>query len=355
MLGKDSVEDGETGYKQDKETDFIFSNRILANGGKRTFADLSKKINNKYKLRVGDKLAEASKKRDLDFLATQQENLKDSLGLNNNQPIMANGGFKLNANDYLTPENIEKDRQEFNTSDISPIDRSTTPFLDITGNNLKEIPATSITPTTNTSKDTPYQTNQLIPALGYAAQAAANIPGLFTKAAKVNYGRVAPEKINLANERETLKGSRNLATALARKQAREADSTGMAMNYLAGANAGIMGEYGVEVGQSLTREATTNAQFRSGANETNAEISIREQDARTAEADAARSARQQALMNIGTIAAGAGKSFATTQQVDQQINNLGISGDYNAVDENGNLIINRKGYGFGGKRKRRKC
>ena len=88
------VEEGETRNK-----DFIYSDRLKPKGSKKTFADLSKVIEAKYKGRERDTAANKAKQQALDTLAQEQESLKESQltkeligNLKSNAKLMADGG-----------------------------------------------------------------------------------------------------------------------------------------------------------------------------------------------------------------------------------------------------------------------
>ena len=81
------VEQGET-----INNDFVFSDRLKPKGSKRTYAQLSKSVDTKYKLRPDDKLSKEAKQMDLDRLAMQQETQKDEMSTKYMQKAMACGG-----------------------------------------------------------------------------------------------------------------------------------------------------------------------------------------------------------------------------------------------------------------------
>jgi hypothetical protein len=81
------VEQGET-----INNDFVFSDRLKPKGSKRTYAQLSKSVDTKYKLRPDDKLSKEAKQMDLDRLAMQQEAQKDEMSTKYMQKAMACGG-----------------------------------------------------------------------------------------------------------------------------------------------------------------------------------------------------------------------------------------------------------------------
>jgi len=81
------VEQGET-----INNDFVFSDRLKPKGSKKTYAQLSKSVDTKYKLRPDDKLSKEAKQMDLDRLAAQQEAQKDEMSTKYMQKAMACGG-----------------------------------------------------------------------------------------------------------------------------------------------------------------------------------------------------------------------------------------------------------------------
>ena len=81
------VEQGET-----INNDFVFSDRLKPKGSKRTYAQLSKSVDTKYRLRPDDKLSKEAKQMDLDRLAMQQETQKDEMSTKYMQKAMACGG-----------------------------------------------------------------------------------------------------------------------------------------------------------------------------------------------------------------------------------------------------------------------
>lgn len=88
------VEEGETRNK-----DFIYSDRLKPKGSKKSFADLSKEIEKRYKGRERDTAANKAKQQALDTLAQEQESLKESQltkelisNLKSNAKLMSEGG-----------------------------------------------------------------------------------------------------------------------------------------------------------------------------------------------------------------------------------------------------------------------
>jgi len=81
------VEQGET-----INNDFVFSDRLKPKGSKKTYAQLSKSVDTKYRLRPDDKLSKEAKQMDLDRLAAAQEAQKDEMSTKYMQKAMACGG-----------------------------------------------------------------------------------------------------------------------------------------------------------------------------------------------------------------------------------------------------------------------
>lgn len=78
------VEEGET-----INNDFVFSDRLTPMGSKKTYAQLSKRIDSKYKLRPHDPLSKEAKQMELDNLAFEQESQKEMMSYGG---VMAYGG-----------------------------------------------------------------------------------------------------------------------------------------------------------------------------------------------------------------------------------------------------------------------
>lgn len=74
-IGNSLVEQGETIHNGE----FVFSDRLKPKGSKRTFAQLSKSIDNKFKLRPYDTLSNQAKDMELNNLAMEQESLKEEM------------------------------------------------------------------------------------------------------------------------------------------------------------------------------------------------------------------------------------------------------------------------------------
>jgi hypothetical protein len=84
-----------------EEGQYIYSDRLKPKGSKRTFAQLSKSIENKYKRRPGDKLSEASKMRDLEALKAQQEQVREAMIADTYKKAYGGDLPKYNFGDWL--------------------------------------------------------------------------------------------------------------------------------------------------------------------------------------------------------------------------------------------------------------
>ena len=97
-IGQSEVEDGEA-----NNDGYIYSDTLKL--GKKTFADISKKINNKYSRRPDDKISMESKERELGNLAKIQE----STGLTNN----SRGMFQYGGNWMKNINNLTNQANDF--------------------------------------------------------------------------------------------------------------------------------------------------------------------------------------------------------------------------------------------------
>ena len=183
----------------------------------------------------------------------------------------------------------------------------------------------------------PYKSNFLIPALGYTAQALTNIPGLLAKPETINSSRVKFKDINLAEQRNEARRSRNLGLATARGIG--STDAGQMMNYLSGTTAGLNSVYGNQFNQSLLQEEQANVETNMREQLANSEIERYDAQINAQEKDAARALRMNALQNLGTIAAGAGKDYMAMQESDNMINILrGSNPDFTYDIRDGKLV-----------------
>jgi len=461
----DEVEGGETSFQQGSQNPndpgtFIFSDSILVPGTKKTFADESKKIDNRYKKRENDVWATNAKKMQLGKLAELQEQVKGTTqqqgmqmspdgsvhkmggklpsmmkangtsrynlskkmmnmhpnggGVSNysafgNKPLVKNnviipnnGGIpgasfieqpitnvpigvpqvtsnttykpttrNINNNQSVvdmnalqksiawTPPtgNVDVPNGALNSTGIDLIEKDNwrTPELDNYVANmmntnkldLKEIPSNYKAPSNKNKSD------MIIPMAGYGLQALTNLPMLLAKPNKATYDRITPEKVDLTGQRLEAQGSRNKALSVARRNASMLGSASAINSFNGAAISDIYGKYGDQINNSLMNEKNTNAGIVNDTRGKNAQIQMAEVEANQREADAVRSAKQQALFNIGQSTASAGKTYGNMQEQDNQMNWLDTSNpDYGIRGKGRNNNPYRKGYKCGGKLKK---
>jgi hypothetical protein len=436
----DEVEGGETSAKLGSQNPndpgtFIFSDSILVPGTKKTFADESKKIDNRYKKRENDVWATNAKKMQLGKLAELQEQVKGTteqqgmqmspdgsvhkMGGKMQSNMKANGTSRYNLSKKMMnihdggggitsfgaigsgkyDPNKKVPYTPYiqplpNTSVVNPITNrvATQPIVNnpivskanssydlmpgspITFGDVNSDPTISkmntLTPSVKTpaTLDMGLQTNKVagvnpvgdkgfnsdmtIPMAGYGLQALTNLPMLLAKPNKATYDRITPDKVDLTAQRLESQGNRNKALSVARRNASMLGSASAINSFNGAAISDIYGKYGDQINNSLMNEKATNAQIGNTAKAQNAQIQMAEVEANQREADAVRSAKQQALFNIGQAGAAAGKAVGNAKQSDNMMQAIS-SGDYSFDKSTGSWILKRKGYNkYGGKLKK---
>jgi len=370
-LGKDNVENNETMFSMDNQSDFIFSDRILYPKSKESFATKSKRIESKYKLRPNDPYGKKSQERELNRLATEQEVLKSTIKPKDTTvanhmayggDIYANGGEwnPPTYEEYLIQQG-QNTATEFDKpqSFLSTDYRQDNGVLPITKMTAKGMPTASTLNTlegiNNPAKQEEpvagaYKSNFLPTALGYAAQAASNLPAMFMKPDLATFSRVKFQPTSLAEARNEARRSRNLGLATAKGIGANSNDIGQVMNYLSGTTAALNSQYGSLFNQSLMGEANANSELNMREQLANSEVERYQEGINTAEEDAIRNLKMQGAMNMGTAAAMAGKDYMVSQGADAQINALMASNpDYTYKIVDGKLVPIRL-RAMGGKR-----
>jgi hypothetical protein len=432
----DEVEGGETSFQQGSQNPndpgtFIFSDSILVPGTKKTFADESKKIDNRYKKRENDVWATNAKKMQLGKLAELQEQVKGTteqqgmqmspdgsvhkMGGKMQSNMKANGTSRYNLSKkmmnihdggggitnfnsiasgvynpnkkvpyapYVQPlpnapvvqprTNIVATQPVVNnpiiskTNDLSELGLTQGDIqIDPYKINKMNMLAPSVkTPATldmglqtnkvagvNPVGDKGFNSDMIIPMAGYGLQALTNLPMLLAKPNKATYDRITPEKVDLTGQRLEAQGSRNKALSVAKRNASMLGSASAINSFNGAAISDIYGKYGDQINNSLMNEKNTNAGIVNDTRGKNAQIQMAEVEANQREADAVRSAKQQALFNIGQAGAAAGKAFGNAKQSDNMMKAISTD-DYSYDKSTGNYILKRKGYRCGGKLKK---
>lgn len=272
------VEDGETSVK-----DYVFSDNLMISGTKRTFAQESKRIENRYKRRPYDRHATKSKERELQRLAQQQEQLKAEEQAASN-PI-------AQGQETMSPEGM--------------------PMMNDGGL-----------------------------MAGYVLQGLSNLPSLiqsFKKPEQVNYGRVKAPEIDLSSQRSILSNQRTATRNAALRSAQRLDNPYGAMT-----SVNTMADpYAELISKSYSDEANQNAQLAYDASKTNAQIRMQETEANQKEKDAQTSMRHQALANIGQVAATGISDDMSNKMMKEQINlsNKNLNWLMGIKPSTGNLLI----------------
>lgn len=378
------VENNETSFNMKDGNRYIFSHSIPFMDKKYSFADKSKKIESKYskRLKIDDKLAKESFTRELQGLAELQEGIKGATantnkkafgGLLTDEPYVDDIPFDTNAvmvnlakkqmelNKKLLPEAYKYENQ--NGVPFEGSNDLTSLYSRIANPNTLLHPQTvnpmtpkgiTIAPTNPKSflqkasthdniykqpSNNGYQPGYGVPAVGYGLQALANLPMLLAKPDLVNYDRITPEKIDLSSQRSEAKRNRNLAYATSQRNASMLGNRGSAYSNAAVSN--IFGDYGDVFNESILREQLQNADYRSKAKSANAEISMREKEANAMEKDAVRSAKYQALNNIGQTAAMAGNTYQQMSQMEDYLMSVAMANPDYTLDFSGGNFFRR--------------
>jgi len=337
-LAGDEVENNETSFNMNQQSDFIFSDRVIVPGSKQSFASKSKRIDSKYKLRPNDPYGKKSQELELRNLAMQQEQVKETML----PKKFKNGGMKYAMGGEWDVPNYNYDTDGITRMSPKGIVLSQAETATSTANESMLKPHTFNPPQT-TDEFGQYKTNFLPAVAGYAAQAATNIPSMFVKPNIANFSRVKFKPTSLAEARNEARRSRNLGLATARGVGANSNDIGQVMNYLSGTTAALNSQYGNLVNQSLGTENNANSELNMREQLANSEIERYQEDINTREKDSVRNLKQQALSNVGAISAMAGRDFIANQQADAQIAALmAANPDYTYKVVDGKLVPVRR-------------
>lgn len=344
-IGQSEVEGGET-----NNNGYIYSDTLKL--GKKTFADMSKKINNKYSRRPDDKISMESKERELGNLAKIQE----STGLTNNSRGMFQygGNWMKNINNltnqandfsnyrpnnyapnatsgpletpsqqnsgFYTTDDIDSNKKAVgniaNTVITQPTDKAVIQEalenersrvgLQTTSPTLSKS-STPSTPLKPSDTNKPLQTKvnplgYLASAIGPAYDVARGLKGgdpvnFDRMNTKYQYadprGAMAAANKGITSAYNSVKNAaRNTTTSAGEYLANMGNLTSKEGMERAATMAGIKNQYDAANTQGLNQTNLTKDQY-------NAQIQMRESEARQQEEDAARSAVSQGLHNFG--------------------------------------------------------
>ena len=299
----------------------------------KTFAQQAKSIQNKYKNRK-DKLSMDSMHRELAALEQQQEMLRESMNLVDNQQSFAQGGFLNHPDDnmlafggrgrtmlyagpgqypniipnqetidkwntlYPDPASISGGMGEFQM----PYDQMVSQY----GNPDEQTPVTTQPPFkpgyTEQPAKKPFNYNDLI---GYSLQGIGPALDMYyglTKKDAVNYDRVTPQKINLAPKTmaELMIKSASPAYWLAKNQSL---GQGSLLNTLGTISGNVADKTGEAYLNAKLKQEAGNADYAQQANVFNAQTQREESIDRLKEKDSRRSAVRKGAGDLGTLGA----------------------------------------------------
>ena len=345
-IGQSEVEGGET-----NNNGYIYSDTLKL--GKKTFADMSKKINNKYSRRPDDKISMESKERELGNLAKMQE----STGLtNNSRGMFFTGGFGIgddtagglvtsNTTQYLPDE-------EFFTDPEAPVSKNNYSVSTGSGKGKTPPPPPPPPPSTpGTPPDTNKPLQTKVNPLGYLASAigpAYDVARGLKGGDPVNFDRMNT-KYQYADPRGAMAAAnKGLTSAYNSAKNAARNTTTSAGEYLANMGnltskegmeraatmAGIKNQYDAANTQGLNQTNLTKDQY-------NAQIQMRESEARQQEQDAARSAVSQGLHNFGQNSLGYGQDRAMNKTQNTMLPLLADGYEY-VMDADGKVSSRKK-------------
>ncbi len=344
------VEGGETMHDNGIES-YIFSDRLVINPGdkkKVTYADASKKINNKYKNHETDKIANDTRKMELESLKQEQEIFKATMNGSDLGDSFATGGpieerrkaqgrkwgtytddkgvihfpnggslsqirpkyeqdftlgnlpyAPINTNNGLTGYGIVDDY-----NNMFPTNRATGPVNEFGTPSLLDETTPRILQTeegTEKPQGTQLPQDKINPA-GYFASNIGNLNDLIESAQPTEanqFGRMNPNTVNLDAQRKELEKQAGVSRAIARENARSSGGAGSAMTNQVIANALVNSNLGSGLSQSYMTEANTNAQIRNQAEQINTQIGMQEEIANQQDEAMGKSVRSKALHSIG--------------------------------------------------------
>jgi hypothetical protein len=149
----------------------------------------------------------------------------------------------------------------------------------------------------------------------------------------VDYDRISPEMVNYEPAREAQRRNRDMQIAMAHQNAKNL-SSGAGMNYNLMANAMAGQNAGNAIDQLYMGEGNFNAGVRGNANAMNAQIQMREEEARAKEKDYADEynelRKRSGLYNIGNIGQGITRDVNSQRMQDKIVQNWLVTGDYKA-------------------------
>lgn len=263
------VEEGETTYQSPQESPYVMSDQIIHSKSKSgkpiTFADQSRRIHNKYKMRLeNDKITQDAYHLDMQNLMQAQEDIRNSI----DSTIKAKGGpIEPNGpEDYMTLNPLQA------KSGIIPnqIDRPQAAL----NNNIVD------TSTSSGIGESPYQGS--VSPLGVVASVAGNL-GMMArnrrnKPKDLNFKDVNPELINLEPARTSIKEQANSSRANTFNALRRVGANqGQYMANAVSATNDIDRTTNEALKSSYLNEQLANSQAKQSASSQNAQMNAQQQ------------------------------------------------------------------------------
>lgn len=365
------VEDGETEFEN-----YIFSDRLGPNGKKGpTYADLSKRINKKYKMRETDKLAQQSKARELQALQSAQESDSKIQELRQSTQ-MAGGGYKkyapggpkqlptlMNGIDFggglvsaMDPIDSSQPRMNIDFASVGPgaygskQDQLTTRSQQ-TGVQVNPFTSKSLVDSTDDIlndvgqdvsqyKPDPLSTNGQLKsvspsALGPILNSIGPVTQLIGSAIggpdKTSFERVKPNLVNYDPVQTTLERQANLSSNVGQKNiATNARTRGEYLGNVSSLNTSIAQNLNNAIANLKTQEQNINAGIKNQIGAQNAQIQMNEQIANDQNLANYRNFMYNGVSDLGNIGAGylRDKNMFAAQELQNQrlLNTLNSAG-----------------------------
>lgn len=316
-----TVEDNETRIE-----DYIYSDTLKPKGKSYSYADASKKINNKYSKRVNDVLSDNQKKLELKQLENLQEKHRANIM---NKTYKKLYGGKLNKMDW--GGNIW-DLNNQNSPQAPMVDN-----INMDENQNKGQPVTTYNPYNKNMEvksynGNPINTNQLkgntfdynsLYNLGNFVGGAYDIYRGLKGGANVNYDRVNPELVDYSKTREL--GAKDIQTGYRdTKNALKGVNNPAAYLSLIGQQAGQRSkDIGDLYTKSIEAEQNANVGIKNQSKYFNAQTQRSEADARQLERDEASNTLQRGISSTGAALAGTGRDKQMTMSQEESKKYIG--------------------------------
>lgn len=175
---------------------------------------------------------------------------------------------------------------------------------------------------------------------GYLAGNIGYIDQLLSKKAtpqQIAYDRITPEQVNYEPQRVDARQNANLSRSIIAANANQGTSRGQQLNNTLAGNVAVNQGLGQQLDQSYMQEGNYNAGVRGNANQMNAQIQMREMEARAREKDATdqynQEKRTHALTGIGQNTMGFSRDVLQQNMQDKIVKNWLFTKDYKATKD----------------------